>query len=163
MATWQFAIHLIPRSRLIELFDTVRDELDQETVDSVQWWQDLKLPADAESFLDSFSARGNHWHKETVMWGDIDSDHIEVSKAESGVVGVYARIDARERNDKFLNGLVGFAVKSDCVFWFPENERIVEPTFENLLSEISRSRAFQFVTDPVGFFKDLESLEDHER
>lgn len=163
MATWQFAIHLIPQSRLIALYGSVPSKLDQDTVDSVQWWQDLKLPTDAESFLDSFSARGIHWHKETVMWGDIDSDHIEVSKAESGVAGVYARIDARERNDKFLNGLVAFAVKSDCLFWFPENERTVEPTFENLLLEISESSAFHFVTDPVGFFKNLESLEEHER
>ncbi|HYJ88747.1 MAG TPA: hypothetical protein VEW46_21960 [Pyrinomonadaceae bacterium] len=97
------------------------------------------------------------------MARDIESDHIEVSKAESGVDGVYARIDARERNDKFLNGLVGFAVKSDCVSWFSENQRIVEPAFENLLSEISESRAFHFATDPVGFFQNLESQEDHER
>jgi hypothetical protein len=157
MATWQFANHLIPRSRLHELYGTVPSNLDQDTLDSVEWWQNKKLPSDAESFLDSFSSRSTHWHKDTVMWGDIESDHIEISKSENGVAGVYARIDARERNDKFLNALVEFAVKSDCVFWIPENERIIEPTLENLLSEISQSRAFHFVTDPVGFFKNLET------
>src|SRR5688572_22035222 len=109
MATWQFAIHLIPRSRLNELYGTVPSNLDQDTLDSVEWWQNKNLPSDAESFLDSFSSRGTHWHKDTVMWGDIESDHIEISKSENGVAGVYARIDARERNDKFLNALVEFA------------------------------------------------------
>src|SRR3954471_18016434 len=106
MATWQFTIHLLPRSRLLELDGAVQSKLDQDTVDSVEWWQGQRLPSDTEVFLDSFSARGTHWHQGTIMWGDLESDHLEISKAQSGVAGVFARIDARERNDKFLNGLV---------------------------------------------------------
>jgi hypothetical protein len=163
MATWQFATHLLPQSRLLELYGALRSTLDIDTLDSVEWWLDKQLPPDAESFLDSFLAKGTHWHEGTTLWGDIESDHLEISKAGGEVTGVYARIDVRERDDVFLNGLVEFAVKCDCIFWFPENERIVEPTLDYLLSEISESRAFHFVTNPLGFLKSLESLESCEK
>lgn len=97
------------------------------------------------------------------MWGDIESDHVEIAKLEGKVTGVYARIDARERNDVFLNGLVKFAEKCDCMFWFPDNEKIVEPRFENLLLAISESRALHFVTDPLSFLRSLENPEGREK
>ena len=95
--------------------------------------------------------------------GDFESDHVEISRAQGVITGLYARLDAREQNDNFWYGLVELALKCDCVFWFPENERIVEPTVEHLLTVIRESRAFHFVTDPLGFLRGIEVPENPER
>ena len=100
MAAWQFALYLIPRSRLLELYRAIPGKIDWDTFDTVEWWQGKKLSKVAESFLDSVSVRGTHWHKETLLWGDIESNHVDISKDGE----IFARVDVREGGAKFVRG-----------------------------------------------------------
>lgn len=53
MATWQFTLHLIPRTSLVLLFPAgIPDALDRETLDSTEWWKELN----GEKFI----TNGNH-------------------------------------------------------------------------------------------------------
>ncbi|MCM3872562.1 MAG: hypothetical protein ND895_17910 [Pyrinomonadaceae bacterium] len=159
MATWQFALYLLPRSRLLELYGAIPSKVDWDTFDTLEWWRGKKLSEEAEPFLDSFLGRGTHWHKETLMWGDIESDHVDIS--EDGEV--FARIDLRRGGDKFTGVLIDLAVKCNCLMWLPENEKLIEPELDILHGEIRGSGAFHFLSDPVGFLKSIEIRKNLER
>src|SRR4051812_47824044 len=126
MATWQFPIQLVPRSRLIQLFGSVPAKLDSDTFNSVEWWQNVKFPAEAESFLDSFLPRGNHWSEKALLWGNNESDHVDLWKPSNHVEEIFARVNVGKLSNVFLERLIEFAPMCDCVFYV-ERENIIEP------------------------------------
>jgi hypothetical protein len=155
MATWQYPIHLIPRSRLIQLFGSVPAKLDSQTFDSVEWWQNIKFPKEAESFLDSFLPRGTHWSEKALLWGDNESDHIDLWKPSNDVEEIFIRVHVGKLSRVFLEELIEFALMCDCVFYV-DGEKLIEPDLDDLLAEIKESRAYHFVSDPHGFLRSIK-------
>jgi hypothetical protein len=156
MATWQFDLHLIPRSELQKVFGYVPTKLDRETFNAVNWWQTFHLPSQYREMLSGFAQAGTSWCEEIELWGDMEGDRVEVCRDEGEIDTVYIRINAANLNSDFINGVSDFAQACDCLI-FTEDKELIEPVPKLLGKAVLQSNAARFVADPHEFLRNLET------
>lgn len=154
MATWQFTVHLIPRTKLVQLFSEIPDFLDREIFDSINWWDEKDISQHYDSEIGSFLNESQSWSESIKIWGQEDSDHLSVLFDNGRVVEVEVRIDVRALNLVFVENVCSFARLCDCLL-LTEGMALVEPEVDLLLHQIGKSNAFSFVSDPVEFLDKL--------
>lgn len=76
MATWQFDLHLLPRTPLTDLYSVRPEFVRGEMFDSVAWWDGHQPPADFESVLGTGMPRGTSWDPAVVTWGTDKGDRV---------------------------------------------------------------------------------------
>jgi hypothetical protein len=155
MATWQFDLHLLPRSKIIEEYSCIPEQLSAEDFSAVDWWAGTALLADYESILESFLPKYASWNKNSSTWGDEDSDLIEIFFENNSPVEIFVRIDARKLGIGLLEKVSHFAKLSDCLFFLSGNRKLIEPDPLALYQEIEGSNAYKFVMNPRGFLDEL--------
>jgi len=154
MATWQFTVHLIPRTSLDLLFPAgIPDSLDREIFDSTEWWKE-PLCQDYESEISSFLKEGKSWSESIRAWGEEDSDRLNLLFDNGHIAEVEVRIDVGKLDSRFLEDICTFAKLCDCLL-MTEEFALIEPDVELLLDQIGKSNAWKFVSDPAGFLKKL--------
>ena len=156
MATWQYAVHLIPRRKLIQLFSDVPKSVDRETFNSTDWWNPEDRCPDYEAYISLFLKESQPWSKDIRAWGDEQGDYISVMSDSGHVLEVEARIDVRQLNKVFIENLCRFASTCDCLL-LTEDSILVEADFNLLLHQIGQSKAYAFVSDPVGFLDKIRT------
>src|SRR5262245_18011256 len=157
MATWQFDIHLIPRCKLIALYDLVPATLEEEIVETVNSWRGF-LPQDYGESLARLISPSRSWSNDIQMWGEQDGNRIEVLFEAGQPEEVSIRIDARQSREQFLRELVEFACQIDALL-LTENFELIEPTLEGLRTSLESSNARKFVADPHKFFESVRNGE----
>ena len=153
LATWQFTVHFIPRTKLVLLFGQVPDSLDPETFDSTDWWKE-QVCQHYESSVGSFLKERRSWSESIKAWGEEDGDRLNLLFEEGHIVEMEVRIDVRTLNMDFLENVCSFAKRCDCLL-FTEELALIEPEVDLLLHEIGRSNASAFVASPIGFLDRL--------
>ena len=155
MAIWQFDLHLIPRSKIIERYSRVPAQLSDEEFYTVNWWSGVALLIDYESILGSFLPKYISWHKDIFSWGAEDSDSIAIIFENNTHEEIFVRIDARKLDISFLEKVSHFAKLCDCLLLLVGNRKLMEPDPLALYQEIERSNAYKFVMNPRGFLDEL--------
>jgi hypothetical protein len=162
MATWQFDLHLLPRSKIIERYSKIPAQLSDEEFTTMDWWSGVALPADYESILGSFLPKYISWNKNASTWGSEDSDLIEIFFENNALVEIWVRIDARKLNISILERVSHFAKLCDCILFLGESRKLIEPDPLSLNYDIKRSDAYKFVMNPRGFLDELsKKLKSH--
>ena len=160
MAAWQFDLHLIPRLKLLEVFTSIPDTIKRDVFDSVLWWGDFQPPTDYRSFISTFLDEDASWSKEILAWGDRDDNRVEVMLGRGDVAEIFIRVNVRELNLSFLEGIITFAKYCDCLL-LTEEMKLLEPDLSPLTSEINQSAAQRYVADPIAFLNDLKEKGDY--
>src|SRR5262249_24262508 len=155
MATWQYDIYLLPRSKVLDLYPDIPAKIDREEFDSVLWWDTAQLSQDYQHILDSFLPRFLSWNKEAKSWGSDEGNLVDISQDQEKVEEIFVRLDAREDLTKITANIIRFAKSINCLLLLMESMEIIEPDGEGLLQKVDASRAMQFVRDPKGFLKNL--------
>lgn len=159
MATWQFDLYLIPIGRLVRADGGLPARIDVGELRSSDWWLEQSLPADYQARLDVFLPRRPTWTHELIGWGAESSNRVDVFLSEDRVEEVHVRIDAREIDNAFLDGLAGFASDCGAVFVTEEGE-VVLPDSAAISKEVENSSARRFAVDPATFVKSLHQKEE---
>jgi len=150
MATWQFTLHLIPRTSLALLFPAgIPDSLGPEIFVSTEWWT-APLWQDYESQISSFLKEGKSWSESIRMWGDEDSDRLNLIFDNGHIAEVEFRIDVGKLDLRFVENICTFAKLCDCLL-LTEEFALIEPDVELLRHQIGNSNAWGFVSDPAEF------------
>lgn len=103
-----------------------------------------------------FLKESQPWSKDIRAWGDEQGDYISVMFDSGHIVEVEARIDVRRLNKVYIENLCRFASTCDCLL-LTEDSILVEAEFDLLLHQIRQSKAYSFVSDPVGFLDKIRS------
>jgi hypothetical protein len=159
MAVWQFTLYLLPRSELRRLFRAMPEVLQRTEFESTEWWQQQQPPRDYEAILDSFLPRVARWSPMLKGWGRDDGDHVDVRVERDRVTEIWARVDVRTLDARFVEHLVRFATHCDCIFLAAEELRLLEPELGVVLNHIEGSRASRFVRSPEAYFNDRKRAE----
>ncbi|HEU5170972.1 MAG TPA: hypothetical protein VFU46_10560 [Gemmatimonadales bacterium] len=133
MATWQLALHLVPRA----VSPSDRDP-----------WR-LRQPAGTwRRALGALLPRGTSWSPQLGVWGTEAGHRIEVWEHDGRVESILVRIDAREPIERlapFCQELAAFAQAQGDVVFISAPGAVLEPTATALSEAIAASEAWRSV------------------
>jgi len=159
MATWQFDLHYLPRTAVDARYAARPIAIPDEELGSAEWWSEVSVPAavveSLSSMLPPAASRSQHVRK----WGQEDGDRIDVIYDDGAVCSIFVRIDTREISFRFVDAVVGLAVRNDWLLRL-QDKRIIDPYVSTLMSAIQRSDSFRFVLDPMKFIQELQKQRD---
>lgn len=152
MAVWQFDLVAVPRCAVRDAFQDLPAQIPTEVFATRDWWRDQLPPDDSE--LASLLAPSTSWTAAIKAWGASDGNRIELYFDNEAFAELTIRIDLRDLNKAFMNGILQLATRHDYMFW-TEDESLLKPTLDALIPEIAKSDAFSFVRDPHAFLDQL--------
>ena len=153
MASWQFAVSLVPLAALAD-DQGLPVRVTRERLRSEDWWNRRVAPPDLLARADVVLERRETWSPEVLGWGVEDGDRLDVLLSGTQILEVQARIDAREVSVGFLERLLAFAEHVGAALVTEEGE-IVVPDLEHLVREVRNSSAHRFVVDPTAYLENL--------
>ena len=107
---------------------------------------------DYEADISLFLKESRSWSKDIRVWGDEQGDYISLLFDSGQVVEVGARVDVRALSKVFIENLCRFARTCDCLL-LTEDSILLEADVDRLIHQIGQSKAYSFVSDPVGFLE----------
>ncbi|MBI3133815.1 MAG: hypothetical protein HYZ14_03985 [Bacteroidetes bacterium] len=179
MAINQFNITLIPRQPIVDKYGSVPTQLfvdhaarqkhfdkdfeaefDFEDDLTVNWWRHNKIKfTDIEPNVSSM-LRPIEWtekYDDIKSYGDKNDNDISISLADKIYIDEFdCRINVVLLDKNFINLILNLAKQLDCLF-IDKQDRLFEPTIENLIDSIKTSNAFKFASNPSDFFDKFSS------
>jgi hypothetical protein len=156
MATWQYNLVFVPK-RAVDGMGQLRPlNIPHNCEDETNYWREFE---DSESLARRFSnivPESESWSTEIRMWGDEDSNRIDLVYEGERVVECLIRIDTSNFSHKFLIEVLKVAVEMKLLAWTEEGY-IFEPDFKLIESLMNRSEAASFSKDPEGFISRIAS------
>jgi hypothetical protein len=84
-----------------------------------------------------------------LVFGDENGHRVDFLLNEDGSADLSLRISAREDSRSFCRSVCELALALECVFFSAEFWLRLEPAQEVLAAALARSRASEFVRDPI--------------
>lgn len=156
MAAWQFDLYLAPKARMIAEFGEIPTSVGPIRAHEAEWWKGVELPTSFEQFTKEVFPEREYRAPTMREWGNTASDCLRLTIDEGKPDDLFARIDVRRRNSHFVEKLIVFASRHECVFVIPDGT-VLRPEVGILLQEIRQSRAASFVKNPEQYLDDLGS------
>lgn len=157
MATWQFDLHLVPSGNLIAAVGASTERITEDQFDQIAWWNGVELPNTLEYALNTILPPAEAWAAGIEAWGAEDGNRLEIYRVRGEVDEVRVRIDVRQLDLGFIEGVVRIASSIGCIFLTEELE-VVKPDALSLLTEIRNSSAHRFLINPHDFFDEDERV-----
>lgn len=157
MALWQFDLYLVQASVVSRRYAVLPAIMPFEEADRQELFA---IDGDAGTITDQFDkllTRTASWNAGTQMWGQEDSDRIDLSINEGKIESIFVRIDLRRLDYTFVSNLVRCAEKNNWLI-FACMGCLLPPRMTRLLRAIQKSDNFRFVEDPKGFLSHLTQL-----
>jgi hypothetical protein len=149
MATWQFSFDIIPNDCLDNYHD---DNLWKGSkLNNSKFIKDIK-----EKLLLIFGL--NAEYERNIVYGKDTGLIVNVISDENGLLlSLYIRLNVSKLNYSLgeLNKLLAIFTEFETKAII--NNNIVELNYDELLKEIEKSKAYNFVLDPKGFLKNKDN------
>jgi hypothetical protein len=156
MPVWQFTIALLPQDWL----DAGRDVhalFGEGGFDAAPAWGSLQHPK-LEELLGNALSKGKSWYSDLTVWGNEQTDYIQLSRRKGKVTSVVVRFDLRQPNMFLFQHVIYLAQELRLAIVVLETESVVPPDVEQLLRAAAESKATHFVLDPESFLSQMESV-----
>lgn len=156
MATWQFDFFLIPDTSVTKDSGQLRVtnvELDREQIINLER---VDISDSSLSDLTDGLPVLKSWSSKIKIWGDFESDRIDILSKGNHIAEIFIRTDIRKINLIFVTKALKFAQVNKLVS-FVSADQIFEPSPKLLMNAIQRSDAFRFVVDPHDFLRKLNN------
>jgi hypothetical protein len=158
MALWQFVLDLIPASAA-NVGGIPAARMNREQLDAI----DLDLSsAELEALfvrLEALLPEKKSWSAHLRIWGDEETDDIQVWMDEQVIEGVQFRIDVSHLSLPLVGGICALARHMDCLL-ATRDGAIIQPNREEVIRMILQSRAMQFVRDPQRYLEEAVRLDE---
>lgn len=151
MALWQFALDPIPASEAtidgIAIFHLTRDR-----IDAIELNLSSAREQDLFAALEAVLPEKRSWNSEIRIWGDDETDDIQVFFDGDRIEGIQFRIDVRNVSVDRITKICAVARQFD---WLLTSRRgaIIQPTPTAVISAISTSEAAKFISDPLAYLQ----------
>jgi len=158
MAIWQYSLHFLPRLAVLERYSQIPLTISQNDFDDEEWWQSATQRDDPRPAFDGIVKRATSWSTSIWMWGDEDGDRVHIGHTEGRIEDISIRVDVRTISFLFVNNIVSTARHLDCLL-LTEGRYLLTPSVPKLLTRITKSPSFRFVSDPQSFLAQLSDVE----
>lgn len=156
MAIWHFRIYLVPISGLLEVHGCIPlylDEYKPHSVDSEfdenrefpNYWVGKGVSSLIRARVESRYPLSGSWSEEAAMFGRDNGTRVELWTDD-----VVVCVDARDAVVDELRFFSDLARDADCLIVLGQDGRVIGPSLERLTRLFEGSRAYRFITDPVG-------------
>lgn len=155
VAVWQFTIAFLPREWL-DAGGDVHALFDERGIDAAAAWWSYRH-SKLEELLGSALSKGKSWYSDFSVWGNEQTDYIQLSRRKGKVTSVVVRFDLRQPNMTLFQHVIYIAQELRLAIVVLETESVVQPEVEQLLRAAAESKATHFVLDPASFLSQMES------
>jgi hypothetical protein len=156
MAAWQVDLHVVPRHALA----TATHPLTPAIVDSTNWWQSHRSPADYQTRLAAVAAPGKSGEAALETWGEEQGNRVDVWSDGGRVKRIRVRVDVRRLDARFGAAVLGFVRAANAVMIRGDGV-VLEPTIAAFAGALRSSAAWRYANDPAAFLS-RAGLEDGE-
>jgi hypothetical protein len=149
VAVWQFKVALLPQ----QWIDAGGSVLSLEAEDGYEFaaaWRGYDRRR-LQEMLGALLPRGKSWHADLILWGNFESDDIQLSLHNGAVESVQVRFDLRNPNFAMFLKLAALAKELHLAILAPEAGTLLSPEPDRLLRAAAESAAAHFVIDPESF------------
>lgn len=159
MATWQFTFNLIPNPWIKNPNNSIDKLYDDEGIlDPYLAWENNQ-PKNLDALCNEILNQTTSWSKDLKIWGDTETNDIQVFYENSLIESISIRLDVREINKPFLLKIINFVNELNCLLHLSESKEIIEPNYCIVVENIMKSNAYRFVKDPHEFLNNIKSNE----
>jgi len=139
MAIWQFSFNIVEKG-----FNDVKPEPVFRKLDEQSLFK-----------IAQFLSIGNSWSNDIVMYGNDDTTCIELLYESDKLQEVLLRLDIRTISKELLIAILDF-IKHNNAKIYKEKE-IFEPTLENIINLIKKSKAYRFAKSPLEALSEIKT------
>lgn len=155
VAVWQFNIAFLPRDWL-DAGGNVHALFDEHGFDASTAWGSYRHPK-LEELLGNPLRKRKSWYPDLTLWGNEETDYIQLMRRNGKVRSVVVRFDLRRPNMTLVQHVIFMAHELRLAIVALETESLVQPDVEQLLRAAAESKATHFVLDPESFLSRMES------
>ena len=149
MATLQFDLYFVPRAGRLPLRNS--DGYDVPALAE-------SAALEAHAYLDKKIGKPWIMLKDWLVFGDEDSNRVDLLRTEDSGAELSARIDARSINEAFCNTVCELADLLHCNLFIAESGLPLEPDRAALVTALNTSRAAAFVRNPNEFMRGVQNV-----
>jgi hypothetical protein len=147
MAVWQYDFIVVPRDELSTDLGNLPRKIADDKFKTAKFWTTRQPAADYAATFSTWRPELRSWSSDLRMWGDEQSNRIDVSYGLGKVSNVEFRIELRSLSIRFIDLLSDFARKSNCVLVSAHSLRVVEPIRADILTHLCKSHGANNVWD----------------
>ena len=114
MAIWQYQIFVLPKEEIDSYFSNLLF-INEEALNEVNWWKYRQLTTEYFENFKSILPLKKSWSDDIVLFGDENSNCIELLTNKGKIVEIMVRIDLRFDYTQFLDMLCEFAQEYNCI------------------------------------------------
>ncbi len=155
MAAWQCDFELVPELWLTTTFGSLPSNIPEQMLKAEGWWDTQTLSSDYERQLSNFVIQSKSWSKKVEIYGEEDGDCIKVFRENGLLTSVWIRIDLRQFNRSFADGLLSFARSQKCQL-VSNGGKVISPQMDDFIKSLKSTRAYRFVINPQEYFEELK-------
>jgi hypothetical protein len=156
MALWQFLIELIPKDWAEENGYNAGLLQDDDGYSTAIAWDGRNPEKDVAQILSKILPRADSYHKDLSIWGNTESNDVQMFHQDGEIEGISIRIDLNEDVKRMVIRVVRAAQTLDCIFFVPEKGSFAAANEFQLVRAIKDSDAVKFVDDPAAFMNSLD-------
>jgi hypothetical protein len=163
VAIWQYDFLAIPRDELSAVVGGVPVALTAEQINELCPWQNSQPYPHFEVAFGEWRPEMESWSTGLRMWGNEDSNRIDVSYKNELVTAIEFRVELRSLNIHFIEVIADFARKSNCLLLSLHSLVLIDPLRQNILLHLCRSPGANRVLDLLGNSSTTVSLSGYPR
>lgn len=157
MAVWQFNVAFIPQSWINSGGDVAslfEEELGFDPAFAWRQYDDAQL----EQGLSRILSKGKSWHSDLTLWGNVETDDIQLWRRQGRVESIGVRFDLRKPNMALFQEVVDIAQELGLAILVLGTRRVLPSAVQPLLRAAAESEAAHFALDPASFLLQLEAV-----
>jgi len=151
MAIWQYQCEIVPENVLGSLSYASR-----ELMDNANWsFNELQLNDKLKSELSSILPPTEPWHKELYIWGNLNSNCIEVWLEDGYVSSISCRFDTHAPSMDFVKAVCQLAKQLQCKIIYQRYLDVLSADYTVVFNAIVNSVNKKVLEDPENMLSKL--------
>ena len=158
MAVWQFTVALLPQ-RWIDAGGVIESLFGAEGFDPSVSWVEFEAKG-LEASLKAVLPAAKSWHAELTLWGNVETDDIQLWSTHERIESLQVRFDLRRPNIFLFREIVRVADDRSLAIVSLATRRKLPLDVHQLLRAAAESDAAHFATDPQSFLLQVAAAND---
>lgn len=144
MAIWQFSVVFIPTSWAKRNNYNISLFYNEEGYNTRCAWKENQPNLPFIDILSKILPISESWHNNLLTWGKSTEHDIQVWYENRVISSICIRLDLRQKINEIIVKITDAAKTLDCVLFFPELKKMVEPNDLELRNALRDSNAAKF-------------------
>lgn len=142
MAIWQYRMILLPKESLVKHLGELHEKVNDKDYNRIDFWAGTKYSSSIFSYFDQILPKNKSWSDEIILYGDTNSNCIEIVEENDSISEAIIRIDFRTEYSLALNAVLEFCILNSLIL-LDNNLRIMDLNETNINVQIFNSKEYK--------------------